>query len=182
MKGTKRIGLSKKVRFDVFKRDGFVCQYCGAYPPSAVLECDHIHPVADGGSNSIDNLVTSCIECNRGKAATPLTVVPQSLAEKAALVAEREAQLRGYSEVMQARVSRLDDETWDILDRLFPGEGSAPHDAFLGTKRFIDRLGFFPVLEAAEIALAAGIPARRLFLYFCGVCWNKVRAMEAGEP
>jgi 5-methylcytosine-specific restriction endonuclease McrA len=26
----KRAGLSKKTRFEVFKRDGFRCQYCGA--------------------------------------------------------------------------------------------------------------------------------------------------------
>ena len=25
--------LSKKARFEIFKRDGFVCQYCGAHPP-----------------------------------------------------------------------------------------------------------------------------------------------------
>ncbi len=30
--------LSKKMRFDVFKRDGFQCQYCGAMPPNIVLE------------------------------------------------------------------------------------------------------------------------------------------------
>lgn len=26
-----RKSISKKLRFDVFKRDGFKCQYCGAH-------------------------------------------------------------------------------------------------------------------------------------------------------
>jgi 5-methylcytosine-specific restriction endonuclease McrA len=60
-----RIPVSKKTRFDVFKRDFFTCQYCGLTPPAAVLEIDHIHPVSKGGKNGIDNLITSCFDCNR---------------------------------------------------------------------------------------------------------------------
>lgn len=59
---TKRKGLSKRTRFNVFKRDGFTCQYCGAHPPKVVLHVDHITPVVEGGGNDIDNLVTSCEE------------------------------------------------------------------------------------------------------------------------
>lgn len=57
--------MSKKLRFDVFKRDGFKCMYCGAHPPAAVLEVDHIKPVADGGANRMDNLITACICWNK---------------------------------------------------------------------------------------------------------------------
>jgi hypothetical protein len=64
---TKRVNPSKKLRFDVFKRDRFTCQYCGAQPPGVVLEVDHIHPVVEGGKTSIDNLITACEPCNRGK-------------------------------------------------------------------------------------------------------------------
>ena len=28
--------ISKKTRFEIFKRDGFSCRYCGAHPPEAV--------------------------------------------------------------------------------------------------------------------------------------------------
>lgn len=59
--------ISKKIRFEVFKRDHFTCQYCGRMSPDVVLEVDHIKPVAKGGTNDIMNLVTSCGECNRGK-------------------------------------------------------------------------------------------------------------------
>lgn len=36
-----RKSLSKKTRFEVFKRDSFECQYCGAHPPSTILHVDH---------------------------------------------------------------------------------------------------------------------------------------------
>lgn len=63
----KRKGLSKRTRFEVFKRDSFTCQYCGAKAPDVVLNVDHIKPVADGGDNEIINLVTACDKCNSGK-------------------------------------------------------------------------------------------------------------------
>lgn len=57
----KRRSLSKKKRFEVFKRDSFTCQYCGAKAPDVVLQCDHIKPVSKGGTDDILNLITSCL-------------------------------------------------------------------------------------------------------------------------
>lgn len=71
-KKPKRKGLSKKLRFEVFKRDSFTCQYCGQSSPEVILNVDHINPVAKGGNNSITNLITSCFDCNSGKGARGL--------------------------------------------------------------------------------------------------------------
>lgn len=68
----KRKPISKKIRFEVFKRDKFTCQYCGKSAPDVVLEIDHIHPVSKDGENDIMNLITSCFDCNRGKGARTL--------------------------------------------------------------------------------------------------------------
>lgn len=65
----KRKGISQRIRFEVFKRDSFTCQYCGAKAPDVVLHVDHINPVARGGENDLLNLITSCIDCNFGKGA-----------------------------------------------------------------------------------------------------------------
>lgn len=70
----KRKSLSKKIRFEVFKRDKFTCAYCGRKAPDIILEVDHIVPVAKAGDNNITNLITSCIDCNRGKRDVPLHV------------------------------------------------------------------------------------------------------------
>lgn len=56
--------LSKKTRFEVFKRDQFTCQYCGNKPPNTTLEIDHIKAVSKGGNDEIINLITSCFDCN----------------------------------------------------------------------------------------------------------------------
>ena len=70
---TKRKALSKRTRFEVFKRDQFRCQYCGASAPDVLLELDHITPVAEGGDDFLLNLVTACTACNAGKSAVPLS-------------------------------------------------------------------------------------------------------------
>lgn len=59
--------ISKKTRFEVFKRDSFTCQYCGRKAPDVLLVIDHIEPVSKGGTNDILNLITSCQDCNAGK-------------------------------------------------------------------------------------------------------------------
>lgn len=51
----------------VFERDGYVCQYCGT--AAERLECDHVIPVAQGGSSELGNLTTACAPCNRQKGA-----------------------------------------------------------------------------------------------------------------
>jgi hypothetical protein len=63
------MAIGKSLRFQVFARDGFACQYCGRRPPEIVLEVDHIHPVSRGGDDDPINLITSCFDCNRSKAA-----------------------------------------------------------------------------------------------------------------
>lgn len=63
----------KRLRFEVFKRDAFTCQYCGAQPPGVVLVPDHITPYSSGGATSLDNLITACEPCNQGKAGKSLT-------------------------------------------------------------------------------------------------------------
>jgi 5-methylcytosine-specific restriction endonuclease McrA len=67
---SKRKAIGKKIRFEVFKRDKFTCQYCGEKSPDVILHIDHINPVAEGGGNDIINLITSCVACNLASAAS----------------------------------------------------------------------------------------------------------------
>lgn len=55
------------LRLEVFERDGYVCQYCGATDKE--LHCDHIMPRSRGGGNELSNLTTACGDCNREKGA-----------------------------------------------------------------------------------------------------------------
>lgn len=175
----KRKAISKKTRFEVFKRDAFTCVYCGAHPPGTLLHIDHVTAVAAGGTNDIDNLVTACEGCNLGKGARDLKVIPETLAEKAKLIAEREEQLLGYQSVLEARRERLEDEMWRVAEVIETGAGEKGmnRDWLQGIKQFIEKLGLYPTLEAAEIARAKyPYGGRRTFLYFCGICWKQVRS------
>jgi hypothetical protein len=120
-----------------------------------LLECDHIKPVAEGGTNEVDNLITACGACNSGKGATPLSSVPQSLAEKAAEVAEREAQIRAYYEILEAKKARKDDELRSIADVFMKrfGDEDIRRDRLGTIRMFLGRLDYFEVLEAMEIAV-----------------------------
>lgn len=183
MEKTKRKAVSAKTRFDVFKRDGFACMYCGAHPPEVLLHLDHVHPVALGGSNDEDNLITSCERCNLGKGAVSLSTVPVSLVDKAKDVAEREKQIRGYQEVMDARRQRLDDEQWSVAGVFMQHfrEDYIRKDWLASIKRFIEGLGVHSVIDAAELAVARkGWSKNTAFKYFCGICWNKLR--ESNGP
>lgn len=178
---SKRTAISKKTRFDVFKRDAFKCQYCGASPPEVLLEVDHVIPVSIGGQNDLDNLITSCQSCNSGKSNRSLEDIPKSLKEKTKEVAEREQQLRAYYDIMEARRQRIEQEEWEIAEILFPGcsvEG-IKRGWLSSIRSFVEKLGFHETLDAAEIAKDKYPTLRqRLFLYFCGICWNKIRRAQ----
>lgn len=175
--------ISKKVRFDVFKRDSFACQYCGATPPGAVLHIDHIHPVAEGGTNHSDNLVTACSSCNLGKAATPLSVVPKSLAEKAAEASEREAQLRGYNDILRERADRIEDDAWEVACVLECSKELESYNRkrLASIKTFLNRLPTQSVINAAEKTQAKFTRCgESAFRYFCGICWNMIKEEGRG--
>ena len=98
MSGRKPIG--KKLRFEVFKRDAFTCQYCGQKAPDVILHVDHISPVAKGGDNDILNLVTSCQPCNSGKGMRTLSDNSELEKQRAQLeeLSERREQLEAMLE------------------------------------------------------------------------------------
>ncbi len=62
-----RSTLPPALRQKILKRDRYTCRYCGARAPDVELEVDHKIPVSRGGTDEEDNLMTSCLECNRGK-------------------------------------------------------------------------------------------------------------------
>jgi 5-methylcytosine-specific restriction endonuclease McrA len=54
-------------RQNIYARDKYRCQYCGAKFPSEELNYDHIIPKSRGGKTEWTNIVTCCVQCNRKK-------------------------------------------------------------------------------------------------------------------
>ena len=61
VKPQKRVAFT---RFNLFLRDEFKCQYCGA---KGDLTFDHVVPRAKGGITSWENVVAACSACNLRK-------------------------------------------------------------------------------------------------------------------
>ena len=72
---TWRDNVPRKIRLRVYERDEYICQYCGKWcyesyvNDGKAVTIDHAIPVASGGTNDIENLVTCCRECNLRKSA-----------------------------------------------------------------------------------------------------------------
>ncbi len=69
-----RVRLCRK---EIFRRDGFTCQYCGQ--KTSRLTMDHVVPRYRGGAYSWNNLVSACPACNRRKGGKTLEQAHMSL-------------------------------------------------------------------------------------------------------
>ena len=174
----KRKQITKRTRFRVFKRDGFTCGYCGRTPPAAILEIDHIEPVASGGKDTPDNLITACFDCNRGKGAELLAHVPESIGDRARRIAEGEEQLKAYKKIIRARTKRENADILSIEDVVREQFDASFNAAF----RESIRSNFLPRFDASDLrafmyhaCAKTGHPSRAM-RYFCGICWKKIRA------
>jgi len=177
------MSIRPSVRFDVFKRDSFTCAYCGRRSPDVTLEVDHIIPVAEGGSDDPENLITACWDCNRGKGTTPLEVEPQAipdLEERAELVRERERQLRIYHEAKAEEATRRKEQLAVVYEHWFTAaevdempRGCMPYTSTL--RKYIDLLGPDEVMDAMQIAWdhADGWIKPSTARYFVGVLKHK---------
>lgn len=180
-----RQGLSKRIRFEVFKRDQFTCQYCGHRPPDVLLQVDHVIAVAKGGSNDPDNLVTSCATCNAGKSDRPLNGLLPVIDEMARLeamqeMAERAVTLKQQKEVAVAQQAATEEAMASCLGWWEQIGGTADNFQRGSILKFIRDLSVGELYEAFQIAGAHWERKPWLFQgqawrYFCGVCWQMIR-------
>lgn len=61
------MAVSRRLRFEILRRDKHTCRYCGASAPDVPLTVDHVIPTTLGGGDEPSNLVTACQSCNGGK-------------------------------------------------------------------------------------------------------------------
>jgi len=176
-KNTKQI--SKKLRFEVFKRDGFKCAYCGKSPPAVVLEVDHIDPRSLGGSNDINNLITACFDCNRGKKAIPLSKIPRKLSENLEVLKEQEAQLKEYQKYakkINLRTKKDMDEIDTIYQDAYPDWSFSEPFRNTSLKKFLSLLPKEEIIASLYLSISRfPYDKDRVIRYFCGVCWHKIK-------
>ncbi|MEU0098199.1 HNH endonuclease [Streptomyces sp. NPDC006267] len=177
------MAVSKRLRYEILRRDNHACRYCGATAPDAPLRVDHVTPVALGGGDTPDNLVTSCEPCNSGKSsATVDAAVVASVSDDAIRWAE--AMKKAAAELSEQNQPKLDyrnafESEWNSWT--YPSAGKQlnhklPADWKTSLDRF--RQAGLPVEVWPDIVERAmvnkTVRADNLFRYCCGIAWRMV--------
>ena len=177
------MSISKKLRFEVFKRDGFKCAYCGRTPPSVTLEVDHIQPKSKGGKNDINNYVTACFDCNRGKRDIPLDKIPAQLSQNMEVLKEKEEQIKEYRKFVlkiERREKRDIEDVSKIYRDSYPEWDFSDNFKYVSIKKFIQLLPKHKVMDSLRKSVSK-FPYNKdtAIRYFCGICWREIKDQTA---
>ncbi|MFE9432392.1 HNH endonuclease [Streptomyces sp. NPDC006640] len=99
------MAVSKRLRYEILRRDNHACRYCGATAPQAKLNVDHVLPTSLGGGDEPSNLVTACSPCNSGKTSSLPNAEPVADVDQEAFRAAAE------SKKIAAAAAEYDPET-----------------------------------------------------------------------
>mgnify|MGYP001179712174 FL=1 len=188
------MAITRKLRFEVFKRDNFTCRYCGRKTPEVILEVDHVIPVSKGGTDDFENLVTSCFECNRGKGKELLNTVllEKDIHDEAVLLAEREMQLAEYN-CIRKKVKEREDREIEELNTYFSDKFDYPGYAERSFRKIIPTvreclkfISYVDIMDYIDLAIektsddTRGLyPHEAAARYLAGIFRNKLRDREA---
>ena len=175
--------LSKKIRFEVFKRDKFTCQYCGKSAPDVVLHVDHIKPVSKGGTNDIMNLITSCQDCNLGKGAKELSDDSTLKKQQAQIkeLAERKEQLEMMLDWRNRMLDLKDDEVEKIKEywhKKADMQYEINEHGEKSVRKWLKDFSIIEILDAIDIAFdqyydTSKESVEHTFKKVSGICYNR---------
>ena len=174
------MAISKRLRYEILKRDGHRCFYCK--DTERKLTVDHVVPKALGGTDDPTNLVASCGECNGGKSSSN---------PDAQLVAQVDTDALRWQMAWAAAVAEAKHDSQQRTKNIakvkrnytaaYKGRhGEAPYlpegwQSSVG--RWLD-LGLTVELIDEAISAAVGrsnIPRNDRWAYFAGCCWGVIR-------
>lgn len=182
------MAVSRRLRYEVLRRDDHACRYCGARAPEIKLTVDHVVPVALGGSDEPGNLVAACSACNAGKSSSapdaPLVdaVNDDALRWGAAMRHAADIQLSDLCE----RREYIDE--FDAKWRRFNVLGSSGDEGPLERPRdwresigrfFAQGLESVFLLDAVDTAMnTEKVHNHNVFRFFCGICWSLIKERQ----
>lgn len=196
------MAVTKRLRYEILRRDNNTCRYCGGSAPDVKMTVDHVTPVSLGGSDDPSNLVAACSDCNAGKSATPPTadlvadVAQANLRWADAMKLAAHKQSEEAERDRRKRLEMIDDfegqwtafwlEDPDANDTStryrYPGRRYAPRpDDWVGSiERMLNAgLTMQDICEAARIALRKShVVWDEMWVYFCGTAWGILRERQ----
>lgn len=183
------MAISRRLRFEILRRDGHTCRYCGAMAPDVPMTVDHVIPTTLGGSDEPNNLVAACQDCNAGKS----SIAPDSelvedvdataLRFKAAI--ERAAELRRLDLQAESAICDRFLAEWNRWTHgaLVDGEEvrvhfDLPHNWQESVMRFVNN-GLDPDEFGRMVDTAMGAyRVKDEFRYFCGMATNIITDLQ----
>ncbi len=187
--------VSKRLRYEILRRDNNTCRYCGGTAPDVVLTIDHVVPVALGGADDPSNLVAACKDCNAGKSASsPDATIVSKVSDQA---------VRWKSAMLQAAAERCEQEDiirqlcdeflehwngWTYADGLKRKTIPLPGNYEQSIRQFHEAgLNLNDLTYLVDVAMSA--KTKETWRYFCGCAWKRARQITdrvaeiaSGEP
>lgn len=174
------MALTRRLRFEILRRDKHTCFYCGRKAPDVELQVDHVIPTALGGTDEPTNLVAACTDCNSGKTSLPPdaptveAVSGRALLWAAAIVEAGAWMATDRGLIVDARLCL--DDTWNKYG--YTGRGGKitpfyrPDDWPLSVTQWKRRgLTSHELIDLVEdCMLRQGVQDR--WTYLCGMVWR----------
>lgn len=186
------MSVTKRVRFEVLRRDNYACRYCGGAAPQVTLTIDHVVPTALGGSDDPTNLVAACEDCNSGKSSTaPDSTLVADVAAEAlrwAWAMRQAAEIRREELAQQQEAVAQFDRAWRVYMAVpsgysvetLPAELRQPLPRAPGwrndvVKFLVADLDVDYLLLAVDTAMNnSRVASQNIWRYFCGMCWREL--------
>lgn len=181
------MAVSKRLRYEVLRRDGHACQYCGRTAPEVKLTVDHVSPTALGGSDEPSNLVAACGDCNSGKTSSnPDAPLVESVAQDALRWSQA---INVAAEQMLAQRDAFHEQL-DAFDQAWSGwsHGSEsdrkpvpiPDGWKWSVERFLAAGLPMPLLLdcIGKAMTTQRVKPSETFRYMCGIAWSMVGEIQ----
>lgn len=173
------MAVSKRLRYEILRRDNNTCRYCGGSAPDVALTVDHVVPTALGGSDDPTNLVAACKDCNSGKTST---------SPDAPLVADVSEDAKQWHARIKYAMDEIENDliTKNIhrneFEHLWNGYGVSGQPLPMPTdwRSTIDQwialnVPHVVLVEAVQVAMGKkNIAHEARWKYMCGVVWRTI--------
>jgi len=174
------VAVSKRLRFEILRRDNHQCRYCGARAPETPLTVDHVVPAALGGGDEPSNLVAACRDCNAGKSSIPAdaaiidNVAADALRWSRAIRIAADMRANDRSRRTELHAKFLAKwNTWTYTRGIKTYNIDIPGGWEVSIDRFLDAgLELDDLIALVDIAMAARTTDE--WRYFCGCAWRRV--------
>lgn len=180
------MAVTKRLRFEILRRDNHACRYCGATAPGVKLTVDHVIPEALGGTDEPSNLVAACSDCNSGKSSVPPDApIVEQVAQDArrwAAALQVAVDIRATQrEVRETYLQafRTEWDAWQWGSQPNPSKFPLPGDWRVSVARFHDLgLPLDEVRDCIESTHGSDCHPDRAFRYFAGCAWRALRQIQ----